>query len=82
MNESEIYTTLSTVFADVFDDESFRVTPELSAKDVDGWDSLSHLRLILTVEKAFHIRLKTSEIGRFENVSDLVRVIQARLAAG
>ena len=66
------------MFEDVFDEESIKVTPELSAKDVDGWDSLTHIRLILTVEKAFRIKVSTSEIGKLQNVGDLVSLIKAR----
>ena len=51
----------------------FNLTPELSAKDVDGWDSLTHIRLMLTIEKAFKIKFSTSEIGKLENVGDLWR---------
>ena len=54
------------------------VTPELSANDVDGWDNRTHIRLILTVEKAFKIKVSTSEIGRLQNVGDLVSLIKAR----
>jgi acyl carrier protein len=45
---------------------------------VDGWDSLTHIRLILTVEKAFKIKFSTSEIGKLEKVGDLVALIRAR----
>jgi acyl carrier protein len=78
MDERLIYTQLSTIFEDVFDEDSIEVTPELSAKDVDGWDSLTHIRLILTVEKRFKIKFSTSEIGNLENVGDLVSLIKAR----
>lgn len=78
MDEAQIYERLTGIFEDVFDEDSIVVTPELSAKDVDGWDSLTHIRLILTVEKAFKIKLSTSEIGKLENVGDLVRLIKAR----
>jgi acyl carrier protein len=54
------------------------VTPELSAKDVDGWDSLTHIRLMLTVEKYFKIKLSAPEIGKLANVGDLVALIKAR----
>jgi len=54
------------------------VTPELSGKDVDGWDSLTHIRLMLTVERAFKIKFSTSEIGNLKNVGDLVALIKAR----
>ncbi len=78
MDEEQIYARLEGVFQDVFDEDSIKVTPELSAKDVDGWDSLSHIRLILTVEKAFKVKFSTSEIGRLEKVGDLVALIRAR----
>ena len=78
MDESEIYARMTNIFEDVFDDNSIAITPELSAKDVDGWDSLTHVRLILTTEKAFAIRFSTSEIGELKNVGDLVALIKAR----
>jgi acyl carrier protein len=78
MDEQQIYAQLSTVFEDVFDDDSVELTPQLSAKDVNGWDSVSHIRLILTVERKFKVKFSTSEIGKLENVGDLVSLIKAR----
>jgi acyl carrier protein len=78
MDEPQIYGRLATIFQDVFDEDSITVTPELSAKDVDGWDSLTHIRLMLTVEKAFKIKFSALEIGKLENVGDLVTLIKAR----
>jgi acyl carrier protein len=82
MEESQIYARLTEVFHNVFDDDSLQITPKLSAKDVDGWDSLTHIRLLLTIEKAFKIKLTTSEIGRLENVGDLVALIKAKNPQG
>lgn len=79
MDEAHIYERLTQVFTDVFDDDSIRVTPELSAKDVDGWDSLTHIRLILTVEKALNVKFSTSEIGKLENIGDLVSLLKTRM---
>lgn len=78
MVEEQIYARLAEIFEDVFDEGPVRLTPELSAKDVDGWDSLTHIRLILTVERAFKIKFSTSEIGKLENVGDLVALIAER----
>ena len=78
MEETQIYARLTQIFEDVFDENSIQITPELTAKDVDGWDSLNHIRLILTVEKAFKVKFSTSEIGRLDNVGDLVKLIQLR----
>jgi len=78
MDEAEIYSRLTQIFNDVFDEDDIHVTPQLSAKDVDGWDSLTHIRLIMTVEKAFKVRFSTAEIGKLENVGSLVGLIKAR----
>lgn len=79
MDGSGIYARIAEIFEDVFGDDSIHVTPELSAKDVDGWDSLTHIRLILTIEKAFKIKFTTTEIGKLEHVGDLVAIIKARV---
>jgi acyl carrier protein len=77
MDEAQIYSRLAEIFEDVFDEDTIEITPEMSAKDVDGWDSLTHIRLILTIEKAFKIKFSTSEIGRLETVGDLVSLIKS-----
>ncbi len=78
MDEPQIYLRLGEIFQDVFDEDSIQVTPQLSAKDVDGWDSLTHIRLILTIEKAFKVKFSTTEIGKLQNVGDLVVLIKAK----
>ncbi len=82
MDEAQIYARLTQMFAEVFDYDSAQLTSELSAKDVSGWDSLTHIRLLLTIEKAFKIKFSTSEIGKLENVGDLVNLIKARTQVG
>jgi acyl carrier protein len=79
MDETQIYHRLTALFQDVFDEDSIKLTPGLSAKDVDGWDSLTHIRLMLTVEKAFKIKFSTAEISKLENVGDLVTLIKAKI---
>ena len=79
MEETQIYDKLSDIFRQVFDDDSIILSPQLSAKDVDGWDSLTHLRLILTVEKAFKIRFSTTDIANLKNVGELATLIASRL---
>jgi acyl carrier protein len=78
MDEAQIYARLTEIFQDVFDDESVKVTPKLAAKDVDGWDSLAHIRLMLTIEKSFKIKFSTSELGRLQDVGDLAKLIEKR----
>ena len=78
MNTEAVYSKLSEVFHDVFDDDEIILTSQLSADDVDGWDSLKHVRLLLSVERAFRIKFSTSEIGRLKNVGDLATLIQSK----
>lgn len=81
MHEPEIYSKLKDIFVNVFDDETIELTPQMTAKDVDGWDSLTHIRLMLTVEKAFKIKFSSSQIGNLKNVGDLVALIQERTSS-
>ena len=80
MVSSEIYDKLKDVFHQVFDDDEIDVRPELSANDVEDWDSLSHIRLMLTVERAFGIKFSAAEVGKLKNVGDLVSLIQSKQA--
>ena len=79
MDNVSLYSKLTDVFQAVFDDDEIVVTPGLSADDVDGWDSLKHVRLMLSVEKAFCIKFTSSEVGRLKNVGDLASLIQSKI---
>ena len=78
MTDAEIYTKLNTIFQDVFDEDGLVVKPETTAKDVDGWDSLSHVRLGLTVERAFGVRFSAADITGLKNVGELVDLVRAK----
>ena len=74
-----IYEKLTSVFRDVLDDDSIVLRPDLTAKDVEGWDSLSHIRLMLKIERTFSVRLTASEIGKLKNVGDLADLLQRKI---
>jgi acyl carrier protein len=78
MNGNEIYQGLTPVFHSVFGDDSIVLRPDLTANDVAGWDSLTHIRLVLTVQKAFKVKFSASEIGKLKNVQELVDLIRAK----
>lgn len=78
MSEAEIYAALSEIFQDVFLTEDIQLRPELSAKDVPGWDSFKQIDIILAVEEKYRIKLNTRELDSLHNVGDLVRVIAAK----
>jgi acyl carrier protein len=69
---------LSSIFRVVFDNEEIIIRPEMTANDIDGWDSISHINLILAVEKGFNIRFTQKELLTMRNVGDLVRGIDSK----
>jgi acyl carrier protein len=70
---------LTKVFRTVFEDDSIKLKGETTADDIDGWDSLSHVLLILAVENHFKIKFTTGELLNLKNVGDLAsRIIRKR----
>lgn len=78
---TKVMDKLTDVFHDVFEDDELVLTPELSADDVDDWDSLSHIRLILSVQRAFNVKISPAETSRLKNVGELVSLIESKQAA-
>lgn len=71
---------LNDIFREVFDDEDITVVPETTARDVDGWDSLSHVNLIITVESRFNIRFSQKELLSLKCVGDMLACLEAKIA--
>lgn len=80
MSREEIYEQLNEVFQDVFDDEDIVVCDSTTADDIDDWDSLEHINLIVAVERQFHIKFNMGEVNKFRNVGEMVDVIVAKTA--
>ena len=78
MTDSEIFSRLTDIFHDVFDDDDIELTPDMTADDVDEWDSLSHIRLIVAAEREFGVSFSSSEVANLENVGQFVALIVAR----
>jgi acyl carrier protein len=76
--ENGILTRLTEVFRDVFADDSLVLSPETTALDIEGWDSLAHITLMLSVQRAFHVRLSASETSQLQNVGALIELLQSR----
>jgi acyl carrier protein len=81
MSHEQVLRRVTTILREVFDDEDLVPTSTMSAKDVAEWDSLSHIRLMVAIEKAFRIHFTTSEVSGIPDVGHLVDVIVAKLAA-
>lgn len=79
MLEAEIYSRLETLFQDIIGDESIKLTPQTTAADVDGWDSVTHISLIVAIETQFHIKIRTDEIESLKNVGEMVTLIERKV---
>lgn len=78
MSREEIFRRLNEVFRDVFDDNSIEVTDQTVAGDIEGWDSLAHIGLIVSVERSFGIKFKMGEVSSMKNVGAMVDIIAAK----
>ena len=79
MAEDKILDQLNTIFRDVLDDESINLTYNTTARDIDEWDSLNHVQLVVAIEKKFSIRFTAGEIQNWKNVGEMVGNIQKKL---
>jgi acyl carrier protein len=79
MEATEIVEKITPIMRDVFDDDSLVIARDLTAQDVDGWDSLNHIRLIVSVERAFGLKFSALETGKLKNVGEFVDLIQSKL---
>ncbi|MGN1167790.1 MAG: acyl carrier protein [Lachnospiraceae bacterium] len=80
MSREEIFDKLNEVFQDVFDDESIVVSDETTADDIEDWDSLEHINLVVAVEEAFKIKFNMGEVNNMKNVGEMVDIILTRIA--
>ena len=80
MTQADIFVRLQVLFRDLFDDDSIVLTPETTARDVERWDSLSHVDMMVMVEETFDIRFSTREVTSLANVGQLVQAIERRTA--
>ncbi|MEM6823868.1 MAG: phosphopantetheine-binding protein [Pseudomonadota bacterium] len=80
MGKQEIYEKLHAIMLDVFDLDTLELTAETTAQDVDGWDSLSNVRLVLALEEAFGLRFNAFEIGSSNNVGEFVDLLESKLS--
>jgi acyl carrier protein len=78
MSREEGATRLAEIMRDVFDVDHLEYRDSLTADDVEGWDSLSHVRFLVAVEKSFGLRFTSTEIDGFKNVGEVLDVIVRR----
>ena len=79
MERSDIFKKVNEIFCDELDNDDIVLTDETTADDVEEWDSLSHVQLIVAIEKAFGIKFTSNEILSWNNVGELIDSTDKRL---
>ncbi len=75
MNSEEIKSKLTPLMEKIFNVSGLVLTPEMTARDVKGWDSLNNIRLLVAIDESFNISLKTNDVIGVKNVGDLIALI-------
>ena len=78
MKKEEIYERLNNVFRDIFDDESIVVNENTTANDIEDWDSLEHINLVVAVEQEFGMKFNMNEVTSMKNVGEMASIILER----
>ena len=79
MDRSEILKVINDIFIETLDNEEIELSEDSQASDVEDWDSLSHIQLVVEVEKHFKIRFTSKEIQSWGNVGDMNDSVVAKL---
>jgi acyl carrier protein len=79
MTRDAITAKITELMEDIFDEDDLTYSDELTAADIEEWDSLSNIRFVVGIEKEFGIRFSNSEIAALENVGQMVDLIAAKL---
>ncbi len=76
----DVMNELARIFQEVFDDDTLQIQPDTTSDDVDGWDSLSHINLVVAVEQFFKLRFGFGETQALKNVGDLQALVEKKMA--
>lgn len=80
MQKEQILKEVQEIFRDVLDEEKLVLKYDTTANDVEGWDSLTHIQLIVSIEKKFKIKFTSKEILSWKNVGEMIESIALQLA--
>ena len=79
MTQEDILSKVKNIFRDVLDEENISLTSQTTANDIEEWDSLTHIQLVVAIEKSFKIKFTSKEILSWKNVGEMVETIHAKL---
>jgi acyl carrier protein len=78
MENDQLRSRMTGTFRNVFGDPNLVISDGMTAGDVEQWDSLTHINLIVALEREFRIKFTTGEVGKLKNVGELVSLIQRK----
>ena len=79
LTESQIYKRLTEIFREAFFRDDLRLSASMTARDIDGWDSLKQIMILVSVEQRFNVKFSTKEMDNLHCVGDLVTLIAAKI---
>lgn len=79
MTENQVFTEVQGIFRDVFDEESLNITNETNANDIEEWDSLEQINLIVAMENVFKIKFTIDEVSVLKNVGEMIALITKKV---
>ena len=74
-----IFERVQDIFRDVFDDDNLVILPEMTADDIEEWDSIAQMNLIVAMSKEFNIKFSVEEIAQLHNVGEMVALVEKRV---
>jgi acyl carrier protein len=80
MDAAIVKSRLNQIFQDIFDDPGLQISEGMTAADIEAWDSLTHIDLIVQVEKQFKIKLSTGDVRGLKNVGDFITLVAKKAA--
>jgi len=79
MTREELFRELTDIFRDVFDDDTLIIVDETNSEDIEDWDSLEHINLVVAMEKRFNMKFNIREVGKLKNVGEMADLILSRM---
>tara|TARA_A100001011_G_C13994411_1_gene708650 strand:+ start:467 stop:709 length:243 start_codon:yes stop_codon:yes gene_type:complete len=79
MDKQQIIKAINPIFKNIFDDENLEINENSNSDNIDGWDSLNHILLVVEIEKKLNIRFSSGEISNFDNVGEMCEAISEKL---
>lgn len=79
MTDTEVYDELNGVFRQVLEDDTIELTPATTAEDVEGWDSMNHIFIVVELEKRFGVKFHAAEMEELKNVGELATLLKQKL---